>query len=207
MSEIFLIPLHGPTLTEEDRFYITLVFLVIPMFVAMSGVMVSKKVNLGTSLRAQILAPVGYVVLPTVTLALVFVLEPEIGETSFLVLSLLTVLAPPVLGFIQAVLTDTEQSAVYLVGFVLVLLGIWLVSMSAFAFEIEISMAFLMVSTAIYLILLAGLAVRSENVAIVERRIDASLVDSLLKPALLLTVIYSPVLVGTFFLIVLLLIS
>lgn len=192
MSEMLFVPLHGISgSSSEQIFYFTFLMLNIPMFAAMFGVFLLKRIGISARLTGSAwwLYPLLYVSLPVGVLLHEVMYTPTdsmiIEEYAlFFVLFVL-----PLLGFLQVSFTDPERNGIYFVALVTTLLSLWYMAQLSISVVdapyLEILSLF---SLAIYLLLLVYATGTTQEV------VEESNYKRLFIPVVFLTVIFFPVL-------------
>lgn len=190
MSEMLFVPLNGvpPIVSPAMLFALTLLILALPMFVAMSGVLLLKWTEINTKLpgSAWWLYPVFYAGFPAGILLYNLHTSPDMFVFSISILSILAVLAPPVFGFLQAVFLDPEKNGIYLFGLVVNLLSLWCTQAILTGGELMWGLLWVLFSSfAIYCVSLYCVSIKERAT---RQKYD-------LVPSFFLTIIFSPTLV------------
>jgi hypothetical protein len=206
-TELLTLPLHynGPTLTPEVLFYTTFWILTLPMFVAMIGVFLSKRIdlNIEVSDSVKLIPPLLYAGL----IWGVFFWSPNmisvVGEFILLI--------PSVLGFLQACLSYPDRNGLYEVVFIFVLVASWGFILTILYEQVVVSAGnpahLTSVSSVLSIVRLFGALVLITSpiayfafLTYIYRGSSESesFLDSVLMPCLLVTVIYSPLFLLSF---------
>lgn len=185
MAEMVFVPLNGvqPVPSPEEMFYSILVFIALPMSVAMFGVLLLKWTKINTKLpdSARWLYPVLYIGFPgSVLLHILYTSRP----VTHLYIFFFAMLSPPVFGFLQAVFLDSEKNGIYLLALVVNLFSSWgtIMVSSSIGYPILVS------SFAVYFLLLVYITIRAKPI---RQRYDRLFIS-----AFFLTTIYFPTLVA-----------
>jgi hypothetical protein len=226
MAELLILPLHysGPTLTPEALFHTTFWVLTLPMFVAMIGVFLSRRIDLNIEISdsVKLIIPLLYTGLiwflwsqNTGVIVVEFIFSPvygdiyragvEFGVTVFILL------IPSVLGFLQACLSYPDRNGLYEVVFVFILVASWGFILTVLYEQVVISAGnpahLTSVSSVLSIVRLFGALVLITSpiayfafLTYIYRGSSESesFLDSVPMPCLLVTVIYSPLFLLSF---------
>ena len=221
IDNLLILPLNEvePTLTPERLFFITFWVLTLPMFVATVGVFLLRRIDLNIKLPDQVklMLPLFYAglvwgmafSLPDTVIVVAEFIANWVYEDAvyfvdtYIVISILSV--PSILGFLQAYLGYPDRVRLYMVVFVVVLVASWALSSIPFlgqargigyfgSFVLFIGILIMVVSPLAYFVLLAYIYRESSD--------SDSFLDSVLIPWLLITVIYSPLVLFSYLLLI-----
>jgi hypothetical protein len=224
-AELFILPLHynGPTLTLDDLFRLTFWVLTLPMFVAMMGVFLSRRIdpNIKVSNSVKLMLPLLFAgFIWTVTFSSLDTVFAVVDFISSLVyedyivyvgnhIAIFIFSVPAILGFLRASFSYPDRDRLYGVAFVIVLVASWALMFTWYEQTTGFDWGIIYIAATSSVLFIGIMVLAASPVAyflflahIYRTSSDSEPVGSFLIPCLLVTVIYSPLFLLSFLMMV-----